>query len=149
MFNPRLSHEKALKRIGRYLKATRDRGLITRPFSEFTVEAWYKTLDDPTYAKSKTGFLLTVSGCRILWIPKLQQKMALSTTEIEINALAHCYRELFPVLDVTINVGDDVGLPTKDIASMSVSVPKDDAGALILAHTLPSQCTHQSKYCVT
>ena len=27
MFNPRLSHEKALKRIGRYLKATRNRGL--------------------------------------------------------------------------------------------------------------------------
>ena len=38
MFNPRLSHEKALKRIGRYLKATRDKGLIMRPSNEFKVD---------------------------------------------------------------------------------------------------------------
>ena len=31
MFNPRHSHEMALKRIGRYLKATRKRGLILNP----------------------------------------------------------------------------------------------------------------------
>ena len=31
MFNPRYSHEVALKRIGRYLKATRDKGLIMKP----------------------------------------------------------------------------------------------------------------------
>ena len=31
MFNPRLSHENALKRIGRYLKATSDKGLILNP----------------------------------------------------------------------------------------------------------------------
>ena len=62
MFNSRLSHEKVLKRIGRYLKATRDKGLITRPSSEFKVEAFpdadfaglygYKNLDDPTCTKS-------------------------------------------------------------------------------------------------
>ena len=32
MFNPRLSPEKALKRISRYLKDTRDRGLILKAF---------------------------------------------------------------------------------------------------------------------
>ena len=31
MFNPHLSHEKALKRIGRYLMATRDTGLVLNP----------------------------------------------------------------------------------------------------------------------
>jgi hypothetical protein len=31
MFCPKRSHEEALKRIGRYLKATRERGLILNP----------------------------------------------------------------------------------------------------------------------
>ena len=159
MFNPRLSHEKALKRIGRYLKATRDKGLIMRPSSEFKVEAFpdadfaglygYEKSDDPTCTKSRTGFLLNVSDCPVLWISKLQRETALSTMEAEINALAHCCRELFPVLDMAINVGDAVGLHTEDIASMSVSVHEDNAGALILAQTLPPQCTHRSKYYAT
>ena len=69
--------------------------------------------------------------------------------EAEINALAHCCCELSPVLDIAINVGDAVGLHTDDIASMGVSVHKDNTGALILAHTLPPWCTHRSKYYAT
>ena len=53
------------------------------------------------------------------------------------------------MLDMAIDVGDAVGFPTKDIASMSVSVHEDNAGALILAQTLPPQCTHRSKYYAT
>ena len=37
MFNPRLSHEKALKQIGRYLKATRDKGLVLNPSGQLKV----------------------------------------------------------------------------------------------------------------
>eukprot|EP00956_Cyclotella_meneghiniana_P025235 scaffold52252_cov35-Cyclotella_meneghiniana.AAC.7 len=40
MFNPRLSHENALKRIGRYLKATRDKGLILNPSGELKIDAY-------------------------------------------------------------------------------------------------------------
>ena len=56
--------------------------------------------------------------------------------ETEINALSHCCHELFPVLDMTINIGDAVGLPTNDVLSMSESVHEDNAGSLILAHDL-------------
>ena len=130
-----------------------------RPSSEFKVEAFpdadfaglygYEKSNGPTCAKSRTRFLLNVSDCPVLWISKLQRETALSTMEAEINALAHCCRELFPVLDMAIDVGDAVGLPTKDIASMSVSVHEDNAGALILAQTLPPQCTPRSKYYAT
>ena len=54
-----------------------------------------------------------------------------------------------PALGMAINVGDAVDLPTKDIASMSVSVRKDNVGALILAQAFPLQCTHRSKYYTT
>ena len=51
------------------------------------------------------------------------------------------------LLTVTVYLLEDaVGLHTKDIASMSVSIHEDNAGALILAQTLPPQCTHRSKY---
>jgi hypothetical protein len=37
MFCPKRSHELALKRIGRYLKATRDRGLVLNPTKELKI----------------------------------------------------------------------------------------------------------------
>ena len=40
MFNSKQSHEKALKRIGRYLKATRDRDLIINPSGTLKVNAY-------------------------------------------------------------------------------------------------------------
>ena len=40
-------------------------------------------------------------------------------------------------------------MATKDMTSMHVSVHEDNAGALILAETLPPQCTHRSKYYAT
>eukprot|EP00956_Cyclotella_meneghiniana_P032322 scaffold88264_cov32-Cyclotella_meneghiniana.AAC.1 len=64
MFNPRLSHEQALKRIGRYLKATRDKGLILNPSGKLKVDAYpdadfaglygYESNSDPACAKSRT-----------------------------------------------------------------------------------------------
>ncbi|KAL7475713.1 hypothetical protein ACHAW6_001622 [Cyclotella cf. meneghiniana] len=39
MFDPCLSHEKALKQISRYLKATRDKGLVLHPSGQRKVDA--------------------------------------------------------------------------------------------------------------
>ena len=60
--------------------------------------------------------------------------------ESEINALAHSYIELFPIIDITISLGKAVGLPIGD-TTMNVSIDKNNAGALILAKTLPLQFT--------
>ena len=156
MFSPRLSHEKALKRIGRYLKATRDKGMVLKPTGQLKVDAYpdanfaglygYEKPNDPACAKSRTGFLITVSDCPMVWVSKLQTETAMSTMEAEIIALSHCCRELFPVVDIVKEVGDVVGLPTKDLISMHVSVHEDNAGALILAETIPPQFTPRSKY---
>jgi hypothetical protein len=66
--------------------------------------------------------------------------------EAEIIALAHCCRELFPVIDIVKEIGDVVGLKTKDLVSMHVSIHEDNAGALVLAETIPPQFTPRSKY---
>ena len=159
MFNPRFSHEKALKRIGRYLKATRDRGLVMRPSGELKVDAYpdadfaglygHEKSSDPACAKSRAGFLINVANCPVIWISRLMRETALSTMEAEVNALSLCCRELFPLMDMVGEVGKAVGMATKDMTSMHVSVHEDNAGALILAETLPPQCTHRSKYYAT
>jgi hypothetical protein len=156
MFNTRLSHENALKRIGRYLKATRDKGLILKPSGNLKIDAYpdadfaglygHEKSHDPACAKSRTGFVITVSDCPMVWVSKLQTETALSTMEAEIIALAHCCRELFPVMDIVKEMGDALNLPTKEMSTMYVSIHEDNAGALVLAETVPPQFTPRSKY---
>ena len=115
MFCPKHSHEDALKRIGRYLKATRDQCLILNPVcnkegkvdvlqigdypdADFAGMYGYEENLDPASTKSRTGFVITVANCPVLWISKLQIETALSTTEAEIVALVHSCKEVFPVM---------------------------------------------------
>jgi hypothetical protein len=62
--------------------------------------------------------------------------------EAEIIALAHSCKELLPLVAF---LGQAVGLPVGD-ATMNVSIHEDNAGALVLAKTLPPQFTPRSKY---
>ena len=156
MFNPRHSHELALKRIGRYLKLTRDKGLILNPCrDDMNVDAYpdadfaglygHKEYDDPTCVKSRTGYVITFANCPILCQSKLQTETALSTMEAEIVALAHCCRELFPIMDMCKLLCDVTDLPLAE-TTMNVSIHEDNAGALVLAETLPPQFTPRSKH---
>ena len=106
----------------------------------------HKKVTNPACAKSCLGFLLTVSDCPMVWVSKLQTETALSTMEAEIIALAHCCRELFPVMDIVAEIGEVVGMETKELVSMHVSIHEDNAGALVLAETIPPQFTPRSKY---
>lgn len=156
MFCPKRSHEMALKRLARYLKLTEDRGLVLNPNSEVCKIDGYPDADfagmygvekpdDPACVKSRTGFIITFADCPVLWVSKLQTETALSTMEAEIIALAHCCRELFPIIDITMSLGDAVGLPIGD-TTLNVSVHEDNAGALVLAKALPPAFTPRSKY---
>jgi hypothetical protein len=156
MFCPKRSHEEALKRIGRYLKATRTRGLIMNPSADKLQIDCYPDADfagmyghedptDPASVKSRTGYVITVANCPVLWQSKLQTETALSTMEAEIVALVHSCRELFPIMDMVTVLGPAVGLLVGD-TTMNVSIHEDNAGALILAQTLPPQFTPRSKH---
>lgn len=91
--------ELVLKRIGRYLKTTPDRGLVLNPSRELKIDCYpdagfagmygYKNSSDPSCVKSRTGFVITVANCPVLRQSKLQTETALSTMEAEIIALAH------------------------------------------------------------
>ena len=97
------------------------------------------------------GYVITVSGCPIYWLSKLQTETATSTMEAEIIALGSCCHELLPItaLDDEIGVAVRIKKPDDDDPSsstMHVTIHKDNSGALILATTPPSQFTPCSKH---
>jgi hypothetical protein len=145
-----------LKRIGRYLKATCNCGLIIKPSSGvLKIDAYpdanfagmygYERHDNPSCAKSWTGYVINVANCPVKCQSKLQMETALSTMEAEIVAISQCARELIPIMQMVEFLGPAVGLPV-DCISMHVCIHEDNAGALILADTLPPQYTPRSKH---
>ena len=152
MFCPKHLHELSLKRIGRYLKQTPDRGMVMDPSSDvckiadaypdadFASMFGHEDHTDPACAKSRTGFIITFADCPVFWQSKLQTETALSTMEAEIIALSACCRELFPIMDMVSLVTKSVKLPIGK-TTMNVSIHEDNSGALVLAKTLPPQFT--------
>ena len=126
------SHEVALIRIGRYLKATSKKGMALRPTKELKVDCYpdadfaglwpYEDDQNPTCVKSRTGFVITLSDCPVLWQSKLQTEIAMSTMEAEYVALSASCRELFPIVDLAKELGAATKLPIKDDASMHISI---------------------------
>ena len=108
--DPHLSHEQAVKRIGRYLLDTRDKGIIYRPDIKRGLECYvdadfaggwkYGNHDIPESVFSRTGFVIMYAGCPITWGSNLQQEIALSTTESEYIVLSSAMREVIPFLGI-------------------------------------------------
>ena len=106
--NPREEHGHAVKWLGRYLKATQDKGITFRPtdsFLELHVDAdfagnWDKTIaaDDPNTAQSRHGYILRYCGIPILWASQLQSIIALSTTEAEYIGMSRAVQDALPVI---------------------------------------------------
>jgi hypothetical protein len=115
------------------------------PDADFARMYGHEQPTDPACIKSRTGFVIMFADCPVLWVSKLQTETALSTMEAETNALVHCCQELFPIMDIVQALGTAVGLLIR-VPTMKVSVHEDNAGALILAQTLPPQFTPRSKY---
>jgi hypothetical protein len=121
--SPTYLHEQAVKRIGRYLFATKDRGLIYKPASTETLDMYVDADFAGTWHKefshlrdsvlSRTGFVILYQGCPIHWGSKLQSEIALSTTEAEYIALSMATRELIPLRRVLRELS--LGSPLRDL----------------------------------
>jgi hypothetical protein len=101
--NPRESHANAIKYLCRDLLCTKDKGIILRPDVTKSFEVhidcnfagnWNKedAMNDPSTAKSRTGYVISYAGCLIIWASKLQTKVVLSTTESEYVGLSESLR---------------------------------------------------------
>jgi hypothetical protein len=101
---PKQSHGAAVKRIIRYLKGTRTKGMTLTPSKKLSVDCFvdadfaglwnHEDEQDATSVKSRSGYLLMFMGCPLIWGSKLQTQIALSTMEAEYIALSLAMREL-------------------------------------------------------
>lgn len=110
--DPKRSHEQAVKRIGRYLLGTRDKGIVFKPDikklgelecfvdADFAGNYTKEQSQDPNSVRSRTGCVILYAGCPIIWFSKLQTEISLSTTEAEYIALSTACRELLPMREM-------------------------------------------------
>jgi hypothetical protein len=142
--DPREPHGKAVKWIGRYLNATRDKGLILRPdlskgfevYADADFAGNFNKLDapaDPDTARSRTGYLVYYAGCPIFWQSKLQTEISLSTTEAEIISMSTALKTTIPLMEITKEM-QELGfniLSTKP--TVHCRLFEDNSGAIELA----------------
>ncbi len=142
--NPRESHANAVKYLCRYLLGTKDEGIILHPDVSKSFEVhvdcdfagnWVKedAMDDPSTAKSRTGYVISYAGCPVIWASKLQTEVVLSTTESEYVGLSESLRIAIVMMNLL-----------KEMQQHGVNIPKtnpvvycklfeDNAGAIHLA----------------
>lgn len=88
------AHWKAAKRVLRYLRGTRNVGLVyvktDNPSMIYTDADWGGCIVD---RKSYTGFVFLTGGAAVSWGSKKQPTVALSSTEVEYMALSDATKE--------------------------------------------------------
>lgn len=153
--SPRRSHELALKRIAKYLKGTRNRGLIINPTVDLKLECFCdadfaglwgaEDEQDPICVRSRTGYVITIGGAPVLWTSKLQTEIAVSTMHAEYIALSQSMRDLLPTKGLLLEVANALNVEHDNVAQVS-KVWEDNNGALKLANTELPIATPSSKF---
>jgi len=152
--NPKQSHATAIKTIIRYLAGTADKGMILKPRTDLKLELYcdadfaglYKRESDhnPDAARSRTGYIIKLSGCPLVWKSQLQTEIALSTLEAEYAALSYALRTLLPLKRMLKEVAHAVQLPQDVVATILAEVFEDNQGCVALATN--HRLTNRTKY---
>jgi hypothetical protein len=152
--NPKQSHATAVKTIVRYLAGTTDQGMILQPRGDLKLELFcdadfaglYKREPDRSVdsARSRTGYIIKLSGCLVIWKSQLETEIALSTLEAEYSALSLALRTLVPLLRLLKEVATVVDLPPAVVATILAEAFEDNQDCLALATNHRS--TSRTKY---
>ena len=151
---PKQSHAQAIKRIVRYLLATRTKGIEFEPNVKSGLDCYvdadfaglhgYEDDQDPVSVKSRTGFVLTLFGCPIIWSSKLQNEITLSSTAAEYVAFSMAMRELLPMRALLQEVCSKLGLEVAKESLVRSTVFEDNQGCLSIVNS-PKMST-RNKY---
>lgn len=143
--SPKVSHEQAVLCICRYLLGTMDKGIIYTPSKELSVDCYVdadfaglygtETSDDPICAKSRTGYIILLANCPLLWVSKLQTEVTLSTLESKFVALSQSFRSLIAVQDLLAETLKGLDIPVTVHSRIKSTVFEDNSGCLKLAMT--------------
>ena len=106
--NPMLSHERALKRLEKYLLHTKLDGIIYNPGTQKGLECYVDAdfaggcqqaeSSDTENVMSRTGMVIMYANCPIYWRSLLKTEIALSTSKAYYIALSSALREVLPLM---------------------------------------------------
>lgn len=152
--NPKQSHATAVKSIVRYLHRTRNEGMLLRPSGrldlDLYVDADFCSLHgqeadhDPNSARSRTGYIICLSECPIIWKSVLQTHISLSTLEAEYSALSFALKTLLPLKRLLLELVESLDIDEEIRTSVRARAFEDNQGALCLATN--HRVTSRTKY---
>ena len=85
--------------------------------------------------KSCTGFVLTLFGCSIIWLSKLQTEIMLRSTTAEYVAFLMAMRELLPMGSLLKEMADKLHLEFAKSSLVHSTVLEDNQGCLSMVNT--------------
>ena len=142
--DPHQSHATAVKSIIWYLKDTQTKGLVCTPPPNFALDCYVDTnfaglwnaedQDEPVSVKSRTGLVIMLSGCPLVWQSKHQRLIALSTMEAEYVALSTSMHDLIPLHQLVEEVAIALKCDAQFIVQTHSTVFEDNNIALALAN---------------
>lgn len=125
--DPTTIHIACAKRIFRYLKATKELGLVYSSNGECNIEGYVDSdwASDAEDRRSQTGYLFKIAGGVIHWRSTKQKAVALSSTEAEFIAASECARDAIWLRRMINKIVNDDTTP--------IPVHIDNSGAKALA----------------
>jgi hypothetical protein len=144
--HPTEEHAKAIRWLARYLKGTRDKGLIIKPQPnkglEVYVDANFSGNWDPKApemdrdtARSRHGYIIMYEKCPIIWKSQMQTEVCLSSTESEYVGLSYALREAIPIIELMKELKRKGFQTSKATPKIHCKVFEDNSGALEMAKT--------------
>ena len=101
---------------------------------------------NPDSVKSRTGFIVEVMGCPVIWCSKLQENISASTMESEYTALSMSLRAAIPLLYISSAINEGLQFFTPKRMIFRTTIHEDNMGALKLAKLEPGRYTPCSKF---
>ena len=152
--NTKASHETAMKRIFRYLKCTKDNGIVFNLSKKLVLDYYadanfaglwgHENPQEPICARSRTGFVVTFANFTLLWLSKLQTDISLSTLYSEYVALSHYVRALLTLKSLIKEVIKNLGIDGEKLKFVSIYTVYEDNKVSIFVSTSPGR-TPKSK----
>ena len=151
---PTKKHATAVKTIVRYLKATHDKGTIFRPSDGFNLDMHtdadfcglfgQEDSRSKDSSRSRTGFVITLCGCPVLWKSVLQTQISQSTLKDEYSALSYSLHTFLPLKRILQEIITETRSRSLVGATVHARVFEDNQGAYYLATN--HRITNRTKY---
>ena len=151
---PKKSHATAIKTLLRYLKKTADQGMIINPSKWFELDLYVDAdfcglfgKENPRNrdsARSRSGYIILLCGCPVLWKSQLQTALAQSTLESEYYALSYALKTFLPLKRLLHEMIEKTKCKALEGATVHGTVFEDNAGAYYLATN--HKITNRTKY---